>query len=340
MSATRTPLANRSRSKRGTVTATLDGFHAYYDLVARVALCAAGDDPKLALSVTTREWNRVRAELDETGPKTAVGVMQAVGKSWSATLRIALAAPSERTKLRVVSLPGEGEPAPDELMIHALKGVAFRAGSSPDQTAYTTWVERIENERVAEYGAEFGLPASVTIEKRFGSWDAAINAAGLDPVAYGSSASSEDLLSILMDCMNELGKVPTKRWFVKWASVRGRRLSQGVRTWRVLIATAKQHYEAEGLDWPETATLAELGEPQPLPGQVVAVKARVYTEAEVLASARAYLDSLSSNQRPTVAGYKQYRREHPEQQLVSIQAIQRWGKTQDVFHKATKEQSS
>ena len=65
------------------------------------------------------------------------------------------------------------------------------------------------------------IPSSVTIMWRFGKWNTALEAAGLrvsQPKAnYRGTLTQEGALLAVLDCADELGKVPTQDEYGEWA---------------------------------------------------------------------------------------------------------------------------
>jgi uncharacterized protein YejL (UPF0352 family) len=85
----------------------------------------------------------------------------------------------------------------DEQLLQILRDLAAELGHSPRQS---------------ELKARPGTPALNTYERRFGSWTAALKAAGLKPYRRRARAfSDEQLLQALRDLTAELGRPPTKK---------------------------------------------------------------------------------------------------------------------------------
>ena len=84
----------------------------------------------------------------------------------------------------------------DEMMLEALRKLAKKLGRSP-----------LRKDIVAEPGV---MPCSQSIWKRFGSWNAALEKAGLEKYyCYKRNLTDEDLIQALQELAEEVGRVPT-----------------------------------------------------------------------------------------------------------------------------------
>lgn len=317
------------------MTASYSDVDELYDVIRTAALVAAEGDVEQARGVSMRRWETARKALDMPGPTRANGIVAATGHDWATTLRIAFARLNDRARTAGWAATGEGVEYPDELLVRALQGVAFRAGRTPNRHEYDATAREIENEHLADFGDELGLPVAATIEKRYGSWTAALGAAGLESNAE-ASVDKFDTASILSVCIDAVGSVPPKTWFREWARVNGYVLSREWRAWHALLDRTRLLHEQAGKAWPETASSSTLGEPVTMPGRVPLEKRkRAYSDEEKLASVVRYLDSLAQNEIPTSNGYKAAIRQRPELGLLSYNAIITLAPTsQDVFKRA------
>ena len=328
-------LKDRERGSDGRVVASYEDTDELYNLIRAAALVASAGDIDQARGVSMRRWETARKALDMPGPTRANGIVAATGHDWATTLRIAFADRDDRARTAGWAVAGEGVEYPDELLVRALQGVAFRLGRTPNRHEYDATAREIEHEHAADFGEELGLPSSATIEKRYASWPDALVAASLEREP-DPRIDKLDTASLLSLCIDTIGSVPPKDWFREWAGVNGYYLSREWRTWQLLVERTRVLREQDGKDWPEVASARALGAPVTMPGREPLVKRpKSYSDEEKLASVVRYLDSLAQNELPTSNCYKAAEKQQPELGLLSYNAVITLAPTgQAVFEKA------
>ena len=293
------------------------------DFFTEVAAAATDGDIDAMLELTAAEWEEARAAFEGVMPQTASAYMRAIGVSWHGLRRLSVAGPQRAHLLGVLTIDWTAD-VPDALMHRALRAVAHRLGESPNPTMYDAEVIRIEKERVRSRRERFDLPNSATIRGRYDSWADACTAAGIAPPS--PRPKSQPPAEVLVDCVRELGCVPTKRWFEAWCQARGRALRN--ERYGAIIDEAKKIVAAAGETWPDRC---ESGLAMPdVPADPVRVdrgRPRGYwTKERLLDAACRFLEATrEAGEKPTQATLRRYAHERADLDLPQPSVINKRG---------------
>lgn len=131
---------------------------------------------------------------------------------------------------------------PDDVLLAELRRLTKELGKTPSQLDMT----------------DHGQHGSETYTRRFGSWNGAVEAAGLDPNPDRQKRSREELLADLRDAADDLGRSPTRREMEDYTEA-------DVITFRNRFGSWNEALEAAGLELrpaqervPDDELLAEL----------------------------------------------------------------------------------
>ncbi len=308
-------------------------------IVRQVALTISAGDVDAAQTVSMRAWTRARALVaNAAGPATAQGACAAIGLRWADTLTLALADPATRGVAAGRLAERQGRPSPDGLVRHALRAVAFELGHSPRPDDYDAVATRLDRDRAARFGSAFGLPCAATIQDRAGSWQRALDGAGLPPAPPPPSQAGPAPALLCDRMIDETGLVPTKRLLEHWCRAGGVQLGRGVRDWAQVLRDTVELRRAAAKPWPTRratrADYARISRASVAPA-VSTRRPAVRPVEDVLESLRRYAALLTPGERPTQKHYHATKRARPEAQLVAHSTIARHGRFQDLYAAAT-----
>ncbi|QLH81254.1 homing endonuclease associated repeat-containing protein [Halosimplex pelagicum] len=174
------------------VTTYYDRFGSWQDAVE-----AAGYDPQAP--TTEIPESELLAELrelaEEFGEPPSAAQMDADGEYWASTYRDRFGSWNEAIEAAGLEPTDEPSQIPDSDLLAEINRLADDLGDPP------TFQEMDEQ---GEYAARVYV-------SHFGSWNAAIEAAGFEPTQRGSSLSESELLFELQRLADELEKQPSAR---------------------------------------------------------------------------------------------------------------------------------
>jgi hypothetical protein len=110
-------------------------------------------------------------------------------------------------------------------------------------------------EELKQVAKEYGEPPSAkqmddhgeywasTYRRRFGSWNAAIRAAGMNPVPENTAISEEELLSEIRRLREELGEYPTYRGMTEYGKYGAATYVRHFGSWEKAVKKAKINQE-------------------------------------------------------------------------------------------------
>jgi hypothetical protein len=156
-------------------------------------------------------------------------------------------APQERPPSRPV---GEEQDARRAFAIRSLRAVALATGETPAQSTYERSLEQLEYQR-ARRGIypPLGAPKSPMILDLFGTWNRAIEEAGLPPRPNPRAASAMAQADAIEMCLEETGELPNGTSLARWGSQRDISIDRTT-AWSADRALVKERRAARGLTTP------------------------------------------------------------------------------------------
>lgn len=263
------------------------------DGVAEVALGAAAGDLSAAAKVSKSAWDKAREDLRRADLPSAEAIRQRLGLPWQRTLELALTDRSLRARLRGqwngTHFAGWG-PTGSEAALRAMKSVAIRIGHAPTPFEYDEAARVMETDGGRRRTSRpLLLPRSVYIINEFKSWNAALEAAGLEPVTKRASAERVASATEALDqFVQEFGCIPGSSYFLEWCRRKDIPTPRLVGGWASLVAEVRRRRAARGAATPEHATRRD--DLPPLPDQMPRVRRMAFRHSReaILASLRRY----------------------------------------------------
>jgi hypothetical protein len=171
----------------------------YYDRFEswNKAISAAGYEPndsqtKIPDDDLHAELNRLAAELGEPPSATQ---MNDHGEYWASTYKNRFGSWNDALAAAGLDEESQGTDIPEAALLSEIERLADELGRPP------TFAEM---QSMGEYSPG-------TYHRRFGSWNAALEAAGYNPTSPGKAAGDDDLLAEIERLASELGSPPTVR---------------------------------------------------------------------------------------------------------------------------------
>jgi hypothetical protein len=220
------------------------------------------------------------AEQRRQGLGTYVKRVSAYGRG--AALPGLVATPVEREQIErllaeddLPELPMEGVPLEDEpepnghrlsgpskvvvlITSRALRTVIFRAGHSPAAKEYDIEVRQLEDARRREKLPPLGFPTSDSIVKKYGSWQGAFEACGLEPPVPFRQLPGAPLIDVIDACIDLWEVLPSYKQVLAFAKACDIALEyRGDDPWDVTLARVRQGRAGRGLETPERPTRAQ-----------------------------------------------------------------------------------
>jgi hypothetical protein len=161
------------------------------------AIVAAGYTPnaprkKVSKEDLIEELHRVAEKLNG---KPTVEKMNNHGKYWVSTYRNRFASWNDALSAAGYKEEPKGADIPKATLLEEINQLYNELGRTPTAN---------EMENMGNYGAR-------TYFRRFGSWNDALEAAGLEPLSPGKSATDEDLLTEIKRLATDDGEAPTAK---------------------------------------------------------------------------------------------------------------------------------
>jgi hypothetical protein len=226
-------------------------------VVREVSLAAARTAGGSPTSVTKVAWDAARAAAGHASSPRAESIRNRLGLPWARVLELAAADPAvwpHRLGVRGTERFAEAG-ADREAMVRALRSVAFQTGSRPVVASYEALRVRFNTRRQRAGGLAMLMPSVWTITRKFGNWDAAITAAGLDsqyPPAP-PRVSSRPPAEVLDEFIETQGFLPTRGYFEAWCAACDLQVGRAVRRWSDLVGEVRRQRGARGAHTPAVA---------------------------------------------------------------------------------------
>lgn len=328
----------RQRSDSGRFEPS-SGTHELLDHVATIARHAAGEhgDPR---RIGKRRFNRSRLALGIQGASPDA-LRHRLGLTLADAIEMALAETADRTAVRRPDRTGQSDrELPEALVGIVIRACRFQLGQVPSRATYDAWAKREQQARVRRGMIENYLPTSQTIVSRCGSWERALQMAGIDEPAPSSGAhrhagAAGSHAELLDACIDASGCLPSRRYFVEWCKRSDEPLGRPTKGWADVVQEARALRRAAGKWTPTEATPAS-GCPA-LPDPVEQAEGerprrrQVRTHEDAIASLRRY-SAVHLKGRPTQADYRACCAKDP--QLIAPGTLQKFGRFQDLCREA------
>lgn len=311
------------------------------DVVAAVARTADPDEPA---EITQRDYDAARERAGYPAAPTAKQTAARFRMPWPELVRFALA-PMASPEIALGRQLGErNEDWLDEAAVRAaLKTVALRLGKKTLLPAdYLAERERMlaDARRHYRHQAEPLLPSEGQIVRIAGSWDEALQIAGLAPrPTVGRAHPGVPIVAALELALEAYGCLLTFRELARFAQANGFSLAKKTGRWTDYLAELR----AERTDWgkwtpagyPPAEVRPDYAKPIRLPASFEAVRRRRYrwTKDECVAALARLLAELG-NERLTQRLYLQKRRADPD--LPPLTSLQRQGGFGELVAEARK----
>jgi hypothetical protein len=267
------------------------GVHALMDRTATVLrLAAEGGD---AHRVSRDQFNAARHLVDERVP-SAQAICKRLKRSWAETVILALGPIAARMGQGQIRRDRQVDrDYPSAVIFAALKASAYSIGRLPSAQDYDAWAAAHAAGRERRGVTPNPLPHSTTIAKRFGDWADALVAAGIieskDEAATGQPPrGSHPVIEIIDEFIDQVGILPTRRYFEQWCSRMDVPVGGDVRKWKQALAATRDRRSRAGKTTPGVITAAK--DAPPLPAQVARTKRG--TKAVVVWTKETILDAL------------------------------------------------
>jgi len=297
------------------------------EVVAAVARAAAPEAPEW---VSQRAYDAARTKAGHADAPRAEQTAKRFKLPWAELLAFAFGSRG-KLDLMVGRRYGEREQPwlnSDDVRV-ALLTVARRLGK--DTLAPVDY--RRERTRMLEkarlswrHRVEPVLPTEGQIERAAGSWNEALELAGLAARRHASHAGVL-IVEALELALEAHGALPSKRQLATFARANDISLALLRRPWDDYLAELRESRDARG-KWTPPGLTPFRDRPdysRPVEGglAVLAPRQRHWTRDQCLAALRGWLDELPATTRPTQRAYQDSRRERPD--LPALSTIQQGG---------------
>lgn len=324
------PCVAGGRDSRGRFTTDVS-FHELLDRTGFVAAAAAAAKGEGAspLAVSKAEFDRALAGETLFDCVSAEAVRKRLGVPWPLVLQLAVLDPSKRSHL-LSTQAGLRRPqfaGGDAEILRALRAAAFAHGRTPTPRDYDLISLGLVVERRAK-GLALELPQSTVMVRRFGSWAAAVEAAGLEPLppfAPPRPPRAQSGVDLLDRCITETGLLPSSRWLVRWCRASAIPVNEAdLQPWTETVAQVRALRATRGETTPEAVAVPTDYPPLPeAPGR------RRHSREDVLASLRLYgKRHLSAGARPRFKHYQAAAA--ADRELITASVLGRHGRFQDL----------
>ncbi|HEU4973837.1 MAG TPA: hypothetical protein VFT50_02015 [Baekduia sp.] len=226
-------------------------------LLDAVVAVAALADPPNGIAVTQRSFDPARHRSDGfADAPTARQIVAVLGLRWEAVLQVAHAPAADRSHyLAVLQRDAAVDWLTDDVVASALRVVARRLGHD----TLTPIAYRGERAVVVaadaarhRHGGALRLPTENQITAHAGSWDAALELAGLEERRRGGSSPTGRSFDELLDlCFDAHGTEPTAGELELFARANGLRHGRRRRPWPAIVAEWKERRADAGLPVPD-----------------------------------------------------------------------------------------
>jgi hypothetical protein len=307
---------------------------ALLNLVAVVAKTGRGSEPEL---ITQRAWDAARAQAGYSDAPSARQIVRRLEIPWAELLELCLESKDPGKALGRREGVGVENWATEEEAISNLRVVAGRLGVktlTPDQYESDRQALISADQRRWLHGGNLEMVTIGQIETLFGSWDEALERAGLEPRKSPTpKPRGLGLLEALDLFLAENGGLPNRAEFERWA--RNGRLviaREKGKSWEAVLTDLRAERDARGQWTPPAITFQRRrgrrrrdGGTNPSPLALASSSSTSSTsldelprrsngrptESDLEQAMRAFLNWLPSNERPTQRTYRRYCREHP-----------------------------
>lgn len=241
--------------------------------LAEIALSATHGCSAEAARLTKRAWDAERTRLGRDDVPRAESIRQRLGVSWVVALDIALGEAGGR--LRLLGLAGKSRFAESSLtveeVLNGLRGAARRLGTYPTISSYEAhraWFNARSSARRAD-GVR--LPCVETIAKRFGSFPAALDQAGIVAAAGVAGPPRPEKAPPMIDTLDQFvteeSFLPRRDYFLRWAAARGIAVGRERGAWTATIDALRQRRSERGDPTPARALPTSQAPPLPPPNR-------------------------------------------------------------------------
>ncbi len=147
---------------------------------------------------------------------------------------------------------------PKDLMVRAIRAAGHRCGGVPSVLDYDRMVAVDNDSREARHVATNALPHSVTVARRFGSWDAALAEAGFEVTA--SRVARNELraapaAALLDQFISDHGFLPSSGYFNDYCKASSIPLGRDLKPFSDVVEGARARRAARG-EWMPDAMLS------------------------------------------------------------------------------------
>jgi hypothetical protein len=312
------------------------GLSAVLDGLATVALGAAAGDRDQALTISKSAWDRARLAQERFELPTADAIRKRLRLGWRRTVSLALAETSRRpTLLGHWSTPSFSELGDDgpESARRAVTAVAARIGRTPTPFEYDYEVRAIEMEcQRRKAWKPLRLPRTPYVLSTYGSWQKALEVSGLELPARQRRHPTPMLAESLDRCIEEIGVLPTSKYFLEWCA-RQDIPTPRFRRWAAVVDEVRVRRQTRGAATATKTTPAKWCPPLPARTERRRRAAFLHSREEILASLRRYGELyLLPGNIPRQRHYLLACREDPE--LIWPASICRRGRFHDLCREA------
>lgn len=306
-------------------------------VVREVSLAAAPTAGGSPTAVTKVAWDAARGAAGHERSPRAESIRNRLGLPWARVLELAAADPSvwpHRLGVRGTERFAEAG-ADREAMLRALRSVAFQTGSRPGVASYEALRARFNARRQRAGGLAMLMPSGQTITRTFGSWDAAITAAGLDSQYPPTPprVSSRPPAEVLDEFIEAQGFLPTRGYFEAWCAACDHQVGRAVRRWCDLVDEVRRQRGARGAPTPTVALSRAKSPALPAARERVTRPTSEHSREAILESLRVFgREHLRAGERPTTAKYLQAAR--VDARLIARSVVMRRGGFQQLCQEA------
>jgi hypothetical protein len=202
-------------------------FQSRYDLralVSVIAEVAKAADPKAPEKVSQRRYDEARTRAGHPDAPTAKQTAARLGRPWSEVLALALS-PAHAVDVAIGRFEGEEEQEwlSKEDVVFALQAVAQRLGKKTLLPVEYRQERRsmLKAAKRHRHPSELSLPTEGQIERIAGSWDTALEVAGLKPRTKVEVAKGIPITAIIELFLEQWGYLPSVAQVEQYSSAQG-----------------------------------------------------------------------------------------------------------------------